>query len=186
MIDVINVHKITSLDAVVITHGHSDAFLGLDDLREFTEKDTVPVFIRKSDVPIISNCFPYLFDTRKATGSGYVSKINFVEFDENEPFDVLGKVKEVSSVNLSLGLKFTPLIVEHGPRNTALGFRIQDILYLSDLSGIPETTRPLLEGGSEGIQLLIIDSLRIKEKVNSHFNLEEALVEIRRIKFVFI
>jgi phosphoribosyl 1,2-cyclic phosphodiesterase len=90
MIDVIDTHKITTLDAVVITHGHSDAFLGLDDLREFTEKTTVPVFIRKADVPIISNCFPYLFDTRKATGSGYVSKINFTEFDENEPFDVLG------------------------------------------------------------------------------------------------
>jgi phosphoribosyl 1,2-cyclic phosphodiesterase len=75
-----------------------------------------------------------------------------------------------------------PLVVEHGPRNTALGFRIQDILYLSDLSGIPESTRPFLEGGTDGIQLLIIDALRIKEKVNSHYSLEEAVEEIRKIR----
>lgn len=74
--------------------------------------------------------------------------------------------------------------MDHGPRNTALGFRIQDILYLSDLSGIPDTTRPLLEPGPDGIQLLIIDSLRIKEKVNSHFSLEEAVEEIRKIKYI--
>jgi phosphoribosyl 1,2-cyclic phosphodiesterase len=92
MVDVIVKHKITSLDAIVITHGHSDAFLGLDDLREFTEKATnpIPVFIRKPDVPIISSCFPYLFDVSKATGSGYVSSIKFEVFEENEPFEVLG------------------------------------------------------------------------------------------------
>jgi phosphoribosyl 1,2-cyclic phosphodiesterase len=75
------------------------------------------------------------------------------------------------------------LILEHGPRNTALGFRIQDILYLSDLSGIPEETRKLLEAGDSGIQLLVIDALRIKEKVSSHYSLIEALVEIKKIKF---
>ncbi len=37
----------------------------LDDLREWTEKRGIPVYIRSQDKQIISSAFPYLFDTSK-------------------------------------------------------------------------------------------------------------------------
>jgi len=152
----------------VITHSHADACLGLDDLREFTEKNTVPVFIRRRDMQDISRIFPYLVDINKSTGSGYVSKITFQVFEENEPFDVLG-------------LKLIPLVVEHGPNNTCLGFRFGNVAYVSDVSEIPNDTKKLLECEG-GLDLLIIDAL-FTEKVNiAHFNLPRALKEIRLMR----
>jgi len=78
------------------------------------------------------------------------------------------------------GIKFTPFILDHGPNNTALGFRFGSVVYLSDLSGIPEETRHQI--ASEPIELLIIDALRVKEKNSSHYNLPQALAEVRHFK----
>ncbi len=137
--------------------------------------------MRKSDVPTIQNCFPYLFDVSKvsrhffeftfqATGSGYVSSIEFTAFDESEAV-------------LIEGLEFIPLVVEHGPSNTCLGYRFGDILYISDVSGIPDSTRQLFKPKhSDRIELLIIDALRKENAVSSHYSFKEALEEIRKIK----
>jgi len=169
MIACILQHKITKLDAVIITHCHADAFLGLDDLREFTEgHHALPIYIRKSDIPVISNAFPYLFDTSKATGSGFVSTLNFISFDQNTPFEVLG-------------LTFTPLVVEHGPHNTSLGYKFGDVLYISDVSMISEDVRKLAKC-ENGAELLILDALGRKQSVSSHFGLPQALDEIRKLK----
>jgi len=169
MIACVTQYNITKLDAVIITHCHADAFLGLDDLREFTEGKTVlPIYIRESDVPVISNAFPYLFDTSKATGSGFVSSLEFISFDQYKTFEVQG-------------LTFTPLVVEHGPHNTALGFKFGDVVYISDVSKISEDVRKLAKC-ENGAELFIVDALGRKQTVSSHFGLPEALHEIRLFK----
>jgi len=135
-------HNVRKLDAVIITHGHADALLGMDDLREFTELNSdqpIPIYFRTQDLKTIQNVFPYLYDTAKATGSGFVSQLKFISFDESKPFYVLG-------------LKITPLVVEHGPNNTALGFKFGRVVYLSDVSKILEKAKELIfqtENGSE-------------------------------------
>jgi len=71
MITLLTTHHVPSkIDAVLITHAHSDAYLGLDDLREFSQKEKISVYLREQDVNQVKECFPYLFNTEKATGSG--------------------------------------------------------------------------------------------------------------------
>ena len=63
------------------------------------------VYVRQKDMKEISRMFPYLVDTTTATGSGtigiciiqstgYVSQIDFVTFDETQPFTVYGICQE--------------------------------------------------------------------------------------------
>jgi phosphoribosyl 1,2-cyclic phosphodiesterase len=95
---------ITHIDAVIITHAHADAFLGLDDLREFCWEQkssfttttsyvhpnrpglvmdsVIPILLRKQDFPIVAAAFPYLVDSSMATGSGFVARLAFKTFEE--------------------------------------------------------------------------------------------------------
>ena len=57
------------------------------------------------------------------------------------------------------------------------GFRIEDVAYCTDVSGIPETSWPLLEGK---VRILIIDALRFKPHP-AHFGLDQALEVIERL-----
>ena len=71
-----------SLDAVLITHGHADAILGLDDLRHFTShqilQSLVPIHCDKETFGVINSTFPYLVNTEKATGNFLHSFIYFM------------------------------------------------------------------------------------------------------------
>lgn len=57
-------HRIESIDAVLLTHAHADAILGLDDLREwvFDLDKHIPVYVRDTDYADIQRVFPYLVD----------------------------------------------------------------------------------------------------------------------------
>jgi phosphoribosyl 1,2-cyclic phosphate phosphodiesterase len=58
-----------------------------------------------------------------------------------------------------------------------LGFRLGDLAYCTDVSRIPDESWPLLEG----LDVLILDALR-HEPHPTHFNLEEALKVVERLK----
>ncbi|PWA63943.1 metallo-hydrolase/oxidoreductase superfamily protein [Artemisia annua] len=74
--------------------------------------------------------------------------------------------------------KITPLPVWHGRNYRSLGFRFGNVCYISDVSGIPEETYPLLED----CDLLIMDALRPDRSSSTHFGLPKALEEVRKIK----
>ena len=59
--------------------------------------------------------------------------------------------------------------VLHG-RRPILGFRVGDFAYLTDCSGIPDASWPLLEG----LDTLVIDALRHRPHP-THFTVEQAL-----------
>ncbi len=59
---------------------------------------------------------------------------------------------------------------------TILGFRLGSFAYLTDCSGIPETSYPLLAG----VELLVIGALRDKPHP-SHFTVAEAVDAATRI-----
>jgi phosphoribosyl 1,2-cyclic phosphate phosphodiesterase len=73
-------------------------------------------------------------------------------------------------------LTFEPLPQVHGDI-TSLGFRVENIAYCPDVSGIPETTALRLNG----LELLIVDALQYRRHP-SHFSLGEALEWIDRLK----
>ncbi|OAY36495.1 putative hydrolase C777.06c isoform X2 [Manihot esculenta] len=74
--------------------------------------------------------------------------------------------------------EFTPLPVWHGRGYRSLGFRFGNICYISDVSEIPEETYPLLEDS----EILILDALRPDRSSSTHFGLQRALDEVRKIQ----
>lgn len=156
---------VTTLDGVILTHQHADAVGGLDDLRDWTNnvQKAIPLYLRQSEMDHVGKAFYWLVDTSLASPGG-VSKLDFQIIDA-KPFDVFG-------------LTITPLPVEHGPRTTAFGYRFGDVVYVSDASGIPDSTAELMQNA----ELMVMDALRPAHPHGSHFILEEALEQLRRFK----
>ena len=58
-----------------------------------------------------------------------------------------------------------------------LGYRINDVAFCTDVSQIPESSWPLLEG----LDTLILDALREKPHP-THFNISQSLEVVERLK----
>lgn len=66
-------------------------------MREFRssgvgEVTPMPLFIRSADLEHVTRAFPYIVDSAKATGSGFVSKIEPHIINENDDFTVCGAI----------------------------------------------------------------------------------------------
>ncbi|MDA1257100.1 MAG: MBL fold metallo-hydrolase [Chloroflexi bacterium] len=156
---------VPSLDGVILTHQHADAVGGLDDLRDWTNnvQAAIPLYLRQSEMDHVAKAFYWLVDTSLASPGG-VSQLDFQIIDER-PFDVFG-------------LTITPLPVDHGPRANAFGYRFGDVVYVSDASGIPDATARLMLDAD----VMVMDALRPGRSHGSHFVLEEALDQLRRLR----
>jgi phosphoribosyl 1,2-cyclic phosphodiesterase len=64
MLRLLKSRRIQRIDAVLLTHPHADAILGLDDIREwiFGDCTSVAVYARDIDMPELARVFPYLVD----------------------------------------------------------------------------------------------------------------------------
>ncbi|OMJ08141.1 putative hydrolase [Smittium culicis] len=155
---------INSIDAVFITHGHADAILGLDDLRQWTthKNNSLNVFLNQETFDVIASTFPYIVDTSKATGGGEVPSLSFNVFENDSVIEVFG-------------IEFTPLPVEHGlVKNKepyfSLGFKFSNISYISDCSSIPESTHKLMKNSD----VIVVDCLKWDSHL-SHFGYKDAI-----------
>lgn len=157
---------VTTLDAVVLTHAHADAVAGLDDLRDWTMStgNSMPLFVRSEDIPTLSKTHFYLLKPAIKMSGGGVARLDVVEIGD-QPFDVLG-------------VKFTPLPVEHGQGFSTNGYRIGNVCYIPDVSSIPESTEKLLEG----CEVLVLDALRRGRTHGSHLTLEEAIEVAKKLR----
>ena len=153
--------KVNNLDGVVFTHEHKDHIAGMDDIRAFN-------FIQKKDMDIYATAevqkalqreFHYVFATKKYPGVPMV-KLHSID---NEPF----KVGDI---------ELTPINVLHYMMPVK-GYRIGDFSYITDAKTIPEEEFEKLKGS----KILVINALRKTTHI-SHFNLEEALQIIDRLK----
>ncbi|BGP43963.1 hypothetical protein JCM10450v2_008177 [Rhodotorula kratochvilovae] len=173
--------NLREIDAVLLTHAHADAILGLDDLRGWTLRGaiqaSIPIYLTQETFGEVSRAFPYLTNLGKATGGGDVPALTWHIFDENEPFELFG-------------VKITPLPVHHGkffttPPSpyTCLGFLFStSIAYLSDVSYIPPAVWTTIERtlGGATLDALIVDCLRI-EPFTSHYGVGQAVQTARRL-----
>jgi phosphoribosyl 1,2-cyclic phosphate phosphodiesterase len=142
------------VDAILFTHCHADHVMGLDEVRRFNvlQQAAIPCYGDAGTLKEIRRTFAYIFESTDEGGG--IPRIHL--YPVGGPFSIGGEV-------------VVPVPVWHG-RREILGFRVRNFAYLTDCSGIPDTSWPLLEG----LHTLVIDALRHRPHP-THFTVEQAL-----------
>ncbi|NRR93016.1 MBL fold metallo-hydrolase [Winogradskyella undariae] len=153
--------KVSKIDGIIFTHEHADHTMGLDDIR--------PFFFRQGDIPLyahqrvfkaLEQRFDYIFTTEnKYPGAPNVIK-NIVE---NQSF-------------LAGNINVMPIDGLHN-KLQVFGYRFRNFAYLTDMKTIADEEVEKLYG----LEVLVVNALQIEPHM-SHFNLEEALTFIARVK----
>jgi phosphoribosyl 1,2-cyclic phosphate phosphodiesterase len=159
--------NVTRLDAVLLTHAHSDHVMGLDDVRAFNLKQssTMPVYGSAETLAEVRHRFAYAF--REGPLGGGKPQLALCTVDG--PFTV-GDIEAV------------PLELRHGPgRVTAYRFAPRDsggpaFAYATDTNGVPDEAVQALGG----LDLLVLDALGPGPHP-THFSLPEAVAMAHRI-----
>jgi phosphoribosyl 1,2-cyclic phosphate phosphodiesterase len=131
------------LDAVLLTHTHADHFLGLDDLRVFTQKNQrpMPLYAAPAALEDVRRVFPYACTPKPSYPS--LPAFDLRPLLPNTTTDIAGE----SVVALEL---------PHGWA-TVYGFRFgRELAYLTDCHAVP----PAVLQAVTGVTVLILDGLR--------------------------
>ncbi|MCX6549995.1 MAG: MBL fold metallo-hydrolase [Acidobacteria bacterium] len=153
-------HDITRVDAILYTHCHADHVMGLDEVRRFNtlQHAAIPCYGDARTMGDLRRTFAYIFESTDPGGG--VPQIHL--YTLGGPFS-LGRQE------------FIPVPVMHG-RRTILGFRLGGFAYLTDCSGIPDSSWSLLRG----LDTLVIDALRHRPHP-THFTVAEALGVVEQL-----
>lgn len=152
---------VRGVDAILFTHAHADHVTGLDDVRRFNwlQGRRLPVLASAATLERVTKMFEYAFVDDLEYPS---AKPQLEPCVIDGPFELGGRA-------------VTPIQYWHG-RDAVLGFRIGAIAYCPDVNRIPDESRALLRD----LDVLVLDALR-RRPHPTHFNLEQAIEEARRI-----
>lgn len=155
-------NEVSRLDGILFTHEHSDHTAGIDDIRPFFfRQGDIPIYAHKSVVKSLKRRFDYIFQEKDRYPGAPSVAINFV--NKNENFEVGDRL-------------VTPIQVMHN-RLKVFGYRIGGFTYLTDVKSVEEEEFEKILG----TKVLVVNALRI-EPHHSHFNLEEALAFVEKVK----
>ncbi|WP_412560769.1 MBL fold metallo-hydrolase [Winogradskyella sp. MIT101101] len=153
--------NVAKIDGIVFTHEHADHTMGLDDIRPFFfRQGDIDLYAHKRVFKALKKRFDYIF-TSEAKYPG-VPSVRTHEV-KNKPFE-LGNLNVVPIDGLHHKLQ-------------VFGYRFKDFAYLTDMNFVPDMEVDKLSN----LEVLVVNALRIKPHL-SHFNLEEALDFIERVK----
>ncbi len=145
---------IRHIDALMLTHEHTDHITGLDDLRSYNyaQKAPIPVYTSKKTEEAIRHRFHYMFPPNKTPGS--------VDLDFR-PFTDAVHEGDCTII---------PLPVMHG-KMEVMGFRINDISYITDVNHIPDKTAEKIHGS----KILVMSGLRWSPPHPTHYTIPQAI-----------
>ena len=155
-------NHVKRLDGILYTHEHKDHTAGMDDVRAFN-------FIQQKDMPLYCSErveralrmeFSYVFAEEKYPG---IPSVDLMRLDG-------------SAFLLPSGLAVTPIQVLHH-RLPVLGFRFDDLTYITDANYISDFEKEKIRGS----KVLIINALRKTPHI-SHFTFQEALNLIEELQ----
>ena len=154
------------IDAILLTHQHKDHVGGLDDVRAFNFVDfpiirPVDIYANAITAACIRKDFDYAFMENKYIGA---PEMRLHEIEPEKSFFVNH-------------IEIVPIQGKHSDRFSVLGYRIGQLAYLTDFKHIAPAEVEKLAG----IDTLVVNALRFKPH-HSHFNVEEALALIERVK----
>ena len=194
---------INTINAIVLTHGHADAVLGLDDARDIQSSgsyivngvkkwkppEPTPVFLNQDTMNVCKKVFPYLMpedeqNSEKKDIQRRVASLSWNMYKEDEYFKPFYPLQNKN-------VEFTPIPMYHGGTYICMGFIIKThdpttgsrktIAYLSDLHDLPERSFNTLKQLSK-IDLLVIDVLTNSRAISSHFTLEQAVDVVKILR----
>ncbi len=158
-------HHITRIDTFLITHPHHDHIGGLDDTRPlFYAMDRKPLrfYAELFTIEAIRKHFDYLFPAGGKTTYHGAPESRFHTIEAGNPFQTTS------------GTQVLPLRAFHG-KIPVTGFKIQNLVYLTDVKKIPKQTLEQINNNT----VLILGALH-RQPHPLHFNLNEALEFIRK------
>lgn len=153
--------RIDNIDAIIYTHEHNDHVIGLDEIRpyNFKQKVDMPLYGLPRVMQDVKDRFSYIFAKDRYPGA---------------PMAVARAISDIDVVEVA-GLKLRPIDIRHG-RLPILGYRYEDMAFITDASEIPSRSMDLLRG----LKVLVVNALRLQQHP-THFNLDEALEVIEEL-----
>ncbi len=149
------------MDGIVFTHEHADHTAGLDDIRPFFfRQGDIPIYAHKRVLGELEHRFGYIFETENKYPGAPSVVCNEIK---NEPFK-LGNLEVIPIDGMHYNLQ-------------VFGFRFGNFAYLTDMKTIADKELKKLKG----LEVLVVNALRI-DPHPSHYNLEEALDLIKKLK----
>jgi phosphoribosyl 1,2-cyclic phosphate phosphodiesterase len=158
---------IRHVDGVLYTHDHADHTHGIDDLRmiAYTMKRRINVWFDAPTRDSVYSRFNYCFE--KPSTQNYPPILAANDIVAGEAFHIEGEAGPVEVV---------PIPQEHG-EIASLGFRVGNVAYSPDISGLSVASLPLLAG----LDLWIVDALRYTPHP-SHWTVGQAVEWVDRLK----
>lgn len=148
------------IDAILLTHEHTDHIMGLDDVRAYNYfcQKSVEVCATERVQRVVCKNFDYAFAKEPYPGAPRIS------------------LRTISDAPFEVGtLEITPIIGRHFTLPVT-GYRIGPVGYLTDFNHIDESEIAKLKG----VEVLAINALRHTRHI-SHFSLPEAIETARRV-----
>ena len=151
------------LDAVLITHTHSDHVAGMDDLRSFyfVDQTRLPIYATATDLDTIQDRFSYLFFKHSGSPNYFQPSLT-------------GHVIEAGSAFSLGGVHIRTLLQYHGRANS-LGFVFDGQLgYSTDVIDMPDASFDYLKA----LDVWVVESLRDEpHQAHAHFDLALSWIE---------
>ena len=159
--------RTTHLDAVLYTHEHADHAHGIDDLRSmsYAMKRRIPVWFDQPTRESLTTRFAYCFEARP--GSSYPPILTANDIIDGQPIIINGPGGPITAHAIPQ---------QHGDI-ISLGFRFGNVAYSPDISGLPESSVPQLQG----LDTWIVDALRYLPHT-SHWGVKQTLAWVERLQ----